>query len=51
MFLDDGFKEAVAECQKKYNNPSTGEESLKNCNWNVIEFQTPSAGPTDGTSI
>lgn len=40
VFLDDGFKEAVAEYQKKFNNPSTGEESLKNSNWNVVEFQT-----------
>lgn len=40
VFLDDGFKEAVAEFQTKFNNPSTGEESLKNSNWNVVEFQT-----------
>ena len=31
---------AVAEFQSKFNNPSTGEESLKNSNWNVVEFQT-----------
>lgn len=40
VFLDDGVKEAVAEYQKIFNNSSTGEESLKNSNWNVVEFQT-----------
>lgn len=50
MFLDDGLKEAVAEYQKKYNNPYTGEESLKNSNWNIVEFQI-SSDPVDGTSL
>lgn len=40
QFLDEGFKNAVEEYRKKYNNPSTAEEALKNSNWNVIEFQT-----------
>ena len=39
-FLESGFKEAVEEYRKKFTNPSTAEETLKNANWNVVEFQT-----------
>ena len=39
-FLESGFKEAVEEYRKKFSNPSTAEETLKNANWNVVEFQT-----------
>lgn len=38
-FLDSGFKKDV-EYRKKFTNPSTAEETLKNANWNVVEFQT-----------
>ena len=31
---------AVEEYRKKFTNPSTAEETLKNANWNVVEFQT-----------
>lgn len=40
IFLDSGYKEAVAVYTKKYNNPSTADEALKNANWDVVEYQT-----------
>ena len=40
VFLESGFKEAVEVYRKKFTNPSTAEETLKNANWNVVEFQT-----------
>ena len=39
-FLDDGFQLAVEDYRKKFENRSTPEETLKNANWNVVEFQT-----------
>ena len=39
-FLESGFMGAVEEYRKKFTNPSTAEETLKNANWNVVEFQT-----------
>lgn len=39
-FLDEGFNTAVENYRRKYNNPSTADESLKSANWNVVEFQT-----------
>ena len=39
-FLDEGFNTAVENYPKKYNNPSTADESLKSANWNVVDFQT-----------
>lgn len=40
LFLDTGFNDAIEVYRKKYNNLSTPEESLKNANWDVVEFQT-----------
>ena len=40
LFLDSGFQEAVEEYKKKFNSATTPEETLKNANWNVVEFQT-----------
>ena len=39
-FLDEGFKLAVEDYRKKFDNRTTPEENLKNANWNVVEFQT-----------
>ena len=39
-FLDEGFKQAVEDYRKKFDNRTTPEENLKNANWNVVEFQT-----------
>ena len=39
-FLDEGFKLAVQDYQKKFDNRSTPEENLKSANWNVVEYQT-----------
>ena len=39
-FLDEGFKQAVEDYRKKFDNRTTPEENLKNINWNVVEFQT-----------
>ena len=39
-FLDDGFQLAGEDYRKKFENRSTPEESLKNANWSVVEFQT-----------
>lgn len=40
VFLDSGYKEAVAVYTKKYNTPSTADETLKNANSDVVEYQT-----------
>ena len=40
LFSDSGFNEAIEVYRKKYNYLSTPEESLKNANWDVVEFQT-----------
>lgn len=39
-FLDEGFKLAVQDYRKKFDNRSTPEENLKSANWNVVEYQT-----------
>ena len=39
-FLDEGFKLAVEDYRKKFDNRSTPEEKLKSANWNIVEFQT-----------
>lgn len=39
-FLDEGFKLAVQDYRKKFDNRSTREENLKSANWNVVEYQT-----------
>ena len=39
-FLDEGFKLAVEDYRKKFDNRSTPEEKLKSANWNIAEFQT-----------
>lgn len=39
-FLQDGFSSAVSIYQKKFNAPNTPVETLKNCNWNIVEYQT-----------
>lgn len=39
-FLEEGFRFAVEDYRKKFDNRSTSEENLKNANWNVVEFQT-----------
>ena len=39
-FLDEGFKQAVEDYRKKFDNRTTPEENLKNATWNVVEFQT-----------
>lgn len=39
-FLDEGFKLAVEDYRKKFDNRTSPEENLKNANWNVVEFQT-----------
>ena len=39
-FLDEGFRSAVQTYSDKYSNPNTPAETLKNCNWEVVEFQT-----------
>lgn len=40
LFLESGFQDAVKEYKKKFNCVTTPEETLKNANWNVVEFQT-----------
>ena len=39
-FLDEGFKLAVEDYRKNFDNRSTPEEKLKSVNWNIVEFQT-----------
>lgn len=40
VFLDSGFKEASQHFEKKFRQPNCPEETLKEANWEVIEFQT-----------
>ena len=40
LFLDIGFKEASEHFEKKFRQPNCPEETLKEANWEVIEFQT-----------
>lgn len=40
VFLDIGFKEASEHFEKKFRQPNCPEETLKEANWEVIEFQT-----------
>ena len=40
LFLDNGFKEASAHFEKKFQQANCPEETLKEANWEVIEFQT-----------
>lgn len=39
-FLDSGCNESIEVYWKKYSNLSAPEKSLKNANWDVVEFQT-----------
>ena len=39
-FLDEGFKLAVEDHRKKFDNRSMPEEKLKSANWNTVKFQT-----------
>ena len=40
LFLDSGFKEASEHFEKKFRQGNCPEETLKEANWEVIEFQT-----------
>ena len=39
-FNHKGFKLAVEDYRKKFDNRTTTEENLKNANWNFVKFQT-----------
>ena len=40
VLLNKGFASAVKVYTEKYKASNTSVETLKNCNWNVVEFQT-----------
>lgn len=40
VFLEEGFKHASETFQKKFNQANCPEETLKESNWDVVEFQT-----------
>ena len=40
LFLDSGLEEASAHFEKKFQQVNCPEETLKEANWEVIEFQT-----------
>ena len=39
-FSANGFKEAVVAYRDKYNSRNTSEQTLKNANWEVVEYQS-----------
>ena len=40
VLLNKGFTSAVKAYTEKYEASNTSVETLKNCNWDVVEFQT-----------